>query len=51
MKHEKTNKPLHSFVVSVDDIELLTGIDFFSQFQDKQEEQLESSSNYKDWSF
>jgi endonuclease G len=51
MKHEKTNKPLHSFVVSVDDIELLTGIDFFSQFQDKQEEQLESNSNYKDWSF
>ena len=51
MKHENSNRPLYNFVVSVDEIELKTGIDFFSQFEDTLEEQLESSSNYKNWSF
>ena len=51
MKHENTNRPLYDFVVSVDAIELKTGIDFFSQFEDVLEEQLESSSSYKNWSF
>ena len=51
MKHEKTNRPLYEFVVSVDAIELKTGIDFFSQFEDVLEEQLESSSSYRNWSF
>lgn len=49
--HENSNKPLYEFVVSVDEIEKLTGIDFFSQLDDALEETLEASSNYKNWSF
>ena len=51
MKHEKSNQPLYSFVVSVDTIERLTGIDFFPQLEDTVEEDLEASSSYKNWSF
>ncbi len=51
MKHENSNRPLYEFVVSVNDIVSRTGIDFFSQFEDVLEEELESSSNYKNWSF
>lgn len=49
--NEKSNKPLYQFVVSVDEIEKLTGIDFFPQLNDKIEAQLESNQSYKDWSF
>jgi len=51
MPHENSNKPLYDFVVSVDSIEKLTGIDFFPQLEDALENELEASSNYKDWSF
>ena len=51
MPHENSNKPLYDFVVSVDSIETLTGIDFFPQLEDSLENKLESSSSYKDWSF
>ncbi|WP_100616277.1 DNA/RNA non-specific endonuclease [Confluentibacter citreus] len=49
--HEASNKPLYEFVVSVDSIEALTGIDFFPELEDSLENKLEASSNYKDWSF
>lgn len=49
--HEPSNKPLYEFVVSVDSIEKLTGIDFFPELEDTLENVLEASSNYKDWSF
>lgn len=51
MKHESSNRPLYEFVVSVNDIEARTGIDFFYQFEDTLEERLENSSNYKNWCF
>jgi endonuclease G len=51
LAHENSNKPLYEFVVSVDSIEKLTGIDFFPQLQDSLENKLEASSRYKDWSF
>lgn len=51
IKHKKSNRPLYEFVVSVDDIEIRTGINFFEQFDDSLEEQLEKSSSYKNWSF
>ena len=51
LAHENSNKPLCEFVVSVDSIEKLTGIDFFPQLQDSLENKLEASSRYKDWSF
>jgi endonuclease G len=51
MPHQDTNKPLYDYVVSVDEIEKLTGIDFFSELDDALEDKLEASSSYKDSSF
>ncbi|WNH08114.1 DNA/RNA non-specific endonuclease [Thalassobellus suaedae] len=51
LPHKDSNKPLYEFVVSVDTIEKLTGIDFFSELDDAIENELEASSRYKDWSF
>jgi endonuclease G len=48
---EKSNKALYEFVVSVDKIEKMTGIDFFPKLDDKTENSLEKSSDYKAWSF
>ncbi len=49
--NEKSDKPLYSFVVSVDSIEKMTGINFFPKLEDKTENSLEKNSDYKDWSF
>ncbi|WP_396184823.1 DNA/RNA non-specific endonuclease [Flavobacterium sp.] len=49
--NEKSDKPLYSFVVSVDSIEKITGIDFFPKLENKTENRLEKSSDYKAWSF
>jgi len=51
MPHEESNKALFEFVVSIDEIEALTGIDFFPALPDDLENSLESSSDYKNWSF
>jgi endonuclease G len=49
--HINSKESLYKFVVSVDSIESLTGIDFFPELDDSIENRLEASSNYKDWSF
>lgn len=49
--HKNSNKALYEFVVSVDEIEKMTGIDFYPNLDDTIENQLESKSDYKDWSF
>lgn len=49
--HQESEKPLYEFVVSVDEVEKRTGIDFFPKLDDKVENQLEKTSNYKNWSF
>lgn len=49
--HKNSNEPLYKFVVSVDEVEKLTGIDFFPELDDSIENKLEASSNYKNWSF
>lgn len=49
--HKESKLPLYKFVVSVDEIEALTGINFFKELDDAVENKLESSSNYKNWSF
>ena len=49
--HEMSNQPLYEFVVSVDELELLTGIDFFPSLPDTLEADLERKSDYKAWSF
>ena len=46
-----SNKPLYEFVVPVDQIEKITGIDFYPKLDDAIENKLEKSSDYKDWSF
>ncbi len=51
MPHKESNRPLYEFVVSVDEIEALTGIDFFATLEDSKEQRLEASDSYKDWSF
>ena len=49
--HEPSKAPLYSFVVSVDEIEKLTGIDFFPALEDALESNLEKETSYKKWSF
>jgi endonuclease G len=49
--NEKSDKPLYSFVVTVDSVEKITGIDFFPELVDETEDRLEKSSDYKAWSF
>ncbi len=51
MPNKDSNEPLYNFVVSVDSIETLTGIDFFPEMDDAIETTLEAQSDYKDWSF
>lgn len=51
MPHENSNLPLYKFVVSVDSIETLTGIDFFPELEDSLENELEASADYKNWGF
>ncbi len=51
MDHQNSDLPLYKFVVSVDSLEALTGIDFFPKLEDSIENKLEASSNYKSWSF
>ena len=47
----KSKEPLYKFVVSVDSIEKMTGIDFFPQLNDVVENELERKSDYKAWAF
>lgn len=49
--NEASQKPLYDFVVSVDRLEKMTGIDFFPKLDDRIENKLESSDDYKSWSF
>jgi endonuclease G len=51
LPHMESDQPLYKFVTSVDHIERLTGIDFFSELDDTIEDKLEASSSYKGWSF
>lgn len=51
LPNTESSAPLYRFVVSVDRIEKMTGIDFFPKLNDKIENQLEKSSDYKSWSF
>ncbi|MCX7550750.1 DNA/RNA non-specific endonuclease [Xanthomarina sp. F2636L] len=49
--HENSKRPLYKFVVPVDSIEKLTGIDFFPELEDVIENKLEASADFKKWSF
>lgn len=51
MPNAKSEKPLYDYVISVDELEKMTGIDFFPNLEDQTESELEKNSNYKEWSF
>jgi len=49
LKHEASKEKLTSFVVTVDHIEALTGIDFFPELEDNMETELESKIDVSKW--
>ena len=51
MPNQKILKELRSFVVSIDEIEDSTGIDFFSEMEDYKENELESNIDLLNWDF
>ncbi len=51
LPHKDSDRPLYEFVVTIDKVEQLTGIDFFSELEDNDEDKLEASNSYKNWSF
>lgn len=51
MNNESSSLPLHNFVVTIDSLESLTGIDFFPNIEDHLEEQLESTIFIEEWNW
>ena len=51
LENKKHSLPLDSFVVSVDSVESITGIDFFPSLPDGIEKKIESDSNPDFWKF
>ena len=49
MPNKNSNEPLYHFVVSVDAVEVLTGIDFFPELDDDLEDKLEAMISYSNW--
>ena len=50
MPNKDSHERLYNFLVSVDSVEALTGIDFFPALDDALEDKLEAMTNYKNWS-
>lgn len=50
-KNNAGNKPLDSYVNTVDQVERITAIDFFPSLADNIEKKVESHSNLNDWKF
>ena len=48
-KNAKSNRPLDANVNTVDEVERITGFDFFPQLPDEVENKVESRYNIKDW--
>jgi len=50
--HANSNKPLKEYVVTIDEVEKVTGLDFFGELlEDELENKLESTVNIRDWDF
>ncbi len=49
LPNQKSDRPLSDFVISVDDLEKLTGIDFFSQLPDDLENRIEGKVELTGW--
>ncbi len=51
MPNKKLSEPIKSYIHSVDEIEVLTNIDFFHGMDDIIEDKLEANSNSEQWDF
>lgn len=51
LPNQSSSNKLNQFVVKVDDIEGLTGIDFFPGLDDKLENRLEGEVHAENWDF
>ena len=51
LRHQSSKEFLESFAVTVDRVEVLTGIDFFADLPDNIEEELESKIDISKWNF
>lgn len=49
LPNKDSKEPLYNFVVSVDSVEVLTGIDFFPKLDDALEDHLEAMDSYRNW--
>ena len=49
LKNTSSNKPLQSFAVSIDSVETITGINFFSKIPEKIQEKIESQCIVGEW--
>lgn len=49
--HKESKKPLSDFVISIDELEKITKLDFFPNLPNDIENKLEASVNYKKWAF
>ena len=49
LPNEGSSEPLQSFAVTVDAVEAATGLDFFSEIPQPQQEQLESMITIDAW--
>jgi endonuclease G, mitochondrial len=49
LRHQSSKESLESFAVTVDRVEVLTGIDFFADLPDNIEEELESNIDISKW--
>ncbi len=51
LPNEGSSKSLSSYAVSINDVEEITGLDFFTALPDSQEEEIENSFSTSKWSF
>lgn len=51
MPNQESSEPLHHFVVPVDKIEKITGLDFFEELPDSEEAKFESKNTLAGWKF
>ncbi len=51
MPNEESNAPLHKFLVSIDTLEELTGLDFLENMPDEQEALIEDGVSREGWKF
>ena len=47
--NDDTDKPLKAYATSVDEMERITGFNFFASLDDKIENEIEKNYNFKDW--